>query len=263
MWTEVSFSDFEGRGLFLSSNRRHDLRFPLAILGGGLFFHVTEDDLRFTLYFQGAGGAFLPNFQTKFKFDKIYIYSHKVTELSINKHFACVKIPYLVWNHNKLVCCGSPKEVPITPAALTQMTDLRYLSPDVTVSGGAFLANFQLNFLSFQINYFIIIGGFNKLYRSNNLFIDLKARYWCPLWELWISMSYLFMNPLWNDGLNIGLPNLHQMSLSQGRWGWGGFSAQFSGILIFNIDAYYRDITSCSKCITNGFVIYPDNDIQA
>ena len=32
------------------------------------------------------------------------------------------------------------------------------------------------------------------------------------------------------------------------QMGWG-FSAQFLGIIIFNIDSYYRD-TTCSKCIT-------------
>ena len=36
--------------------------------------------------------------------------------------------------------------------------------------------------------------------------------------------------------------------------GGGGFSAQFSGIIIFSIDSYYRDL-SCSKSITKSFVM--------
>ena len=40
--------------------------------------------------------------------------------------------------------------------------------------------------------------------------------------------------------------------------GEGGFSAQFSGIFIFIIDLYYRDL-NCSKSITKSFVMYSDN----
>ena len=122
------------------------------------------------------------------------------------------------------------------------------------------LHNFQ-KALTFQINHFIIIGGFYILYRSNNLFIDLKAGYWCPLLELWKSISSLFSNSLWNNRLNISLPKLHQISLSPGVGGGGGFPAHFLGIIISNIVSYYRDIT-CSKYITESFVIHSDNDIQ-
>ena len=93
------------------------------------------------------GGLFCQNFQSKLKFDNIYIYSLKLTELCINKDFAYVKTHYLVWNPNELACCGTPKEVPVAPSgSLTQMTELRYLSPNVSVSmggGGAFLPTFQ------------------------------------------------------------------------------------------------------------------------
>ena len=44
------------------------------------------------------------------------------------------------------------------------------------------------------------------------------------------------------------------------KQGGGGFSAQFSGIIIFSMVSYYGNIT-CSKCISKSFVIYPDNDI--
>ena len=70
-----------------------------------------------------GGGAFPPIFQTKLKFDKIYIFSLKLTELCINKDFAHIKTPYLAWNPNEIACCGSPKEVPAAPlGSLTQMT---------------------------------------------------------------------------------------------------------------------------------------------
>ena len=73
------------------------------------------------------------------------IYSVKLTELCINKHFAGIKALYIVLNPINLACCGSQKHIPVTPSGTqTQMTDLRYFSPDVTVLGrGAFLSNFQ------------------------------------------------------------------------------------------------------------------------
>ena len=45
-------------------------------------------------------GTFLPNFQTKLKFDKMSIYSLELTKLCINKHFAGVKAL-----HNSLKPC--------------------------------------------------------------------------------------------------------------------------------------------------------------
>ena len=42
----------------------------------------------------------------------------------------------------------------------------------------------------------------------------------------------------------------------------GGFSAQFSGFIIFSIELYYGD-QICSKCILKSFVSYPVNEIQA
>ena len=54
-----------------------------------------------------GGGAFLPNFQTKLKFDNMSIYSLKLTKLSINKHFAGVKSLHIVLNPINLACCGS------------------------------------------------------------------------------------------------------------------------------------------------------------
>ena len=80
------------------------------------------------------GGTFLPNFETKLKFDKMSIYSVKLIELCINKHFAGVKALHIVLNPINLACCGSQKHIPVTPSGtLTQMTDLRHSSPDVTV----------------------------------------------------------------------------------------------------------------------------------
>ena len=58
---------------------------------------------------QCLGGSFLPNFQTKLKFYKIYIYSLKLNGLCINKQFRHAKRPYAVLNPFKLACCGSPK----------------------------------------------------------------------------------------------------------------------------------------------------------
>ena len=49
---------------------------------------------------------------------------------------------HIVLNHINLACCGSSKHIPVTvtPSGThTQMTDLIYFSPDVTVFGGAFL----------------------------------------------------------------------------------------------------------------------------
>ena len=64
------------------------------------------------------------------------IYSVKLTELCINKHFADVRVLYIVLNPINLACCGSQKHIPVTPSGTqTQMTDLRYFSPDVTVWG--------------------------------------------------------------------------------------------------------------------------------
>ena len=42
----------------------------------------------------------------------------------------------------------------------------------------------------------------------------------------------------------------------------GGFSAQFSGMIIFSIELYYRN-QLCSKCIKISFVSYLVNEIQA
>ena len=53
------------------------------------------------------GGAFLPNFQTKLKFDKMSIYSLKLTKMCMNKHFAGVKTLDIVLNPINVVCCGS------------------------------------------------------------------------------------------------------------------------------------------------------------
>ena len=49
--------------------------------------------------------------------------------------------------------------------------------------------------------------------------------------------------------------------VSKEKVGGGDFSAQFSGIIIFSMDSYYRDRTY-SQCITKSFAMYPDNDIQ-
>ena len=47
----------------------------------------------------------------------------------------------------------------------------------------------------------------------------------------------------------------HEPGLSRkGRKERGGFSAQFSGMFIFNIDSYYMDL-SCCKSITKSFVM--------
>ena len=42
----------------------------------------------------------------------------------------------------------------------------------------------------------------------------------------------------------------------------GAFLPQFSRIIIFSLDSYYRDL-SCSKSITKSFVIYPDEPKNA
>ena len=44
--------------------------------------------------------------------------------------------------------------------------------------------------------------------------------------------------------------------------GGGGFSAKFSGIIIFSMELYYGD-QLCSKCIKKSFVSYLVNDIEA
>ena len=54
----------------------------------------------------------------------------------------------------------------------------------------------------------------------------------------------------------------HEKVGGGGGWGGGGFSAQFSGIIIFSIELYYGD-KLCSKCMTKSFVSYPVNAIQA
>ena len=41
----------------------------------------------------------------------------------------------------------------------------------------------------------------------------------------------------------------------------GGFSAQFSGFIIFSIELYCGD-QICSKCFKKSFVSYPVNEIQ-
>ena len=56
------------------------------------------------------GGAFLLNFQTELKFDKISKYLVKLTKLCINKHFAHVKSLQLVLNPINLACCVSQKD---------------------------------------------------------------------------------------------------------------------------------------------------------
>ena len=54
-----------------------------------------------------GGGAFLPNLQTKLKFDKMSIYILKLTKLCMNKQFAGVKALDIVLNPINVVCCGS------------------------------------------------------------------------------------------------------------------------------------------------------------
>ena len=55
----------------------------------------------------------------------------------------------------------------------------------------------------------------------------------------------------------------HELGLSQkGIKEGGGFSAQFSGMIIFSLDLYYGD-QLCSKCMKKGFVSYPINKMQA
>ena len=82
------------------------------------------------------GGLFFQTLKKKLKFDKMSIYSVKLAKLCINKHFAGVKALHIVLNPINLACCGSQKHIPVTPSGTqTQMTDLRYFSPDVTVLG--------------------------------------------------------------------------------------------------------------------------------
>ena len=58
---------------------------------------------------------------------------HKLSELCTNIHFGHVKTADIVLKSIKLACCGSSKLVPVmSSGTLTQMTDLRYFSPDVT-----------------------------------------------------------------------------------------------------------------------------------
>ena len=49
--------------------------------------------------------------------------------------------------------------------------------------------------------------------------------------------------------------NMSQVSYKKAeKRGEGGFSAQFSGMFIFNIDSYYMDL-SCCKSTTKSFVM--------
>ena len=51
------------------------------------------------------------------------------------------------------------------------------------------------------------------------------------------------------------------MTLQSVRGG-GGFSAKFSGIIIFSMELYLGD-QLCYKCIRKSFVSYPTNEIEA
>ena len=55
---------------------------------------------------KGGRGGFSAKL-SKLKFDKMSIYSLKLTKLCINKHFAGVKALHIVLNPINLVCCGS------------------------------------------------------------------------------------------------------------------------------------------------------------
>ena len=84
----------------------------VTVLGGGGLFCQLNQSWGMKWIGEGGigregGGAFLPNFQTKLKFDKMSIYSLKLTKLCINKHFAGVKALHIVLNPINLVCCGS------------------------------------------------------------------------------------------------------------------------------------------------------------
>ena len=55
----------------------------------------------------------------------------------MNKHFAGVKALDIVLNPINVVCLWELKSHTVTPSGTqTQMTNLRYFSPDVTVFGG-------------------------------------------------------------------------------------------------------------------------------
>ena len=66
--------------------------------------------------------------------------------------------------------------------------------------------------------------------------------------------------------LNQSFWKLHEMDRSRLRifflrvGGGGGFSAKFSGIIIFSMELYLGD-QLCSKCITKSFVSYLVNEI--
>ena len=64
--------------------------------------------------------------------------------MCINKDFAHVKTPYLVWNPNELACCGSPKEVPVAPSgSLIQMTVKIIVTRCQCLQGGFFCEIFS------------------------------------------------------------------------------------------------------------------------
>ena len=62
----------------------------------------------------------------------------------------------------------------------------------------------------------------------------------------------------------MGIPHVwHEPGLSwKGRKEGGGFSAQFSGIIIFSMELYYS-VQLCSRYMTETFISYPVNNIQA
>ena len=70
-----------------------------------------------------GGGTFLPNFQTKLKYDKISVYLVKITELCINKYFTHVKTLDIVLNPINLAYCGSQKDIPVTPSRTADSND--------------------------------------------------------------------------------------------------------------------------------------------
>ena len=54
--------------------------------------------------------------------------------------------------------------------------------------------------------------------------------------------------------------DVERFSLILGGGGGGGFSAQFSGIIIFSLELYLGD-QLCSKCAKKSFVSYSVNEI--
>ena len=97
----------------------------------------------------------------------------------------------------------------------------------------------------------MIFSPSNVCFFLSNMHVNL-------LWNSLLHITQLMRDSPWRKLLHL----LHMIGLLPIVRGGGGFSVQFSGIIIFNMELYYGD-QLCSKCIRKSFVSYPVNDILA